>query len=261
MQELTLTNLLALHIRMLAGSYLDGGIERDGSALYVWSAGIPDVTMNFASGIGAGGADWALRAAARRDREAAILTDDRNLAASLRRHPRFEASYPAAWMVLEEPERAMAAALPADLSIVAQAPPQPGFLQVFTQAFPDEAVNAHVARYYATALSAARTAGAQSCEELHTSHFLLSDEAGPAACATIHRLGRAAGLYNVGTHHARQGRGLGSAVVSLAIRHALSRGCEVVFLQCAAGTHLERMYGRLGFRTAISPELMCFGKA
>lgn len=238
------------HLAALTGSLIDGVERGANGAGYAWSRNIPDPTLNFAFGIRtAEQFAWAGAAALGRSREPAFLARDAGEDAALRALFAPAETYPARWMAAQTAR----AAAPEDRTIAVQAGPVPpaGFESVFANLSDVPAVKAHLRRYYLPAFRAA-----QGRPDVVTLHLVLSDESGPAACASLMIRGDLAGLYNVSTRADRQRRGLGAAVTAAALQQARSRGAATVFLQCAAGS-LEAFYARLGFATLHAPFLLC----
>jgi ribosomal protein S18 acetylase RimI-like enzyme len=78
-------------------------------------------------------------------------------------------------------------------------------------------------------------------------HIGLSLNGVCAAIATISIVGRAAGLYFVGTHRDFRRQGLASLVTTCACAEAFTRGADGVFLQTVADSPIEGLYASLGF--------------
>lgn len=242
--------LVSAHLAMLAGSYLTEIISGPGRARYAFSAGIPDVTLNFAVGLGAGDIGWLEETAQSRGRSPAFLTDGEAALGWLSG----ARAYPARWMVAEAAPVARDDLALAGLVLAMTDGPAPdaSFLAVFGACHDGGPIDAHVARYYVPVLAAA-----QPVAGVATRHAVVFDGQDPVACATLHVAGPLAGLYNVGTRHTRQRGGIGLKLTRRLVAEAARLGARHVVLQCAAGTHLERLYGRAGFRTAFSPLLVC----
>ncbi|MDJ1156675.1 GNAT family N-acetyltransferase [Chelatococcus sp. SYSU_G07232] len=244
--------LVAAHLRMLSGSYLPEVVAGPGRAIYAWSAHVPDVTMNFAVRLGPSDVGWLVRMARERARAPALLAAD-EAAARIGEAERATV-YPARWMVAPctRSDNGELPVLGLSASVTEAAAPDPHFFQVFAGCHATEAIDAHVRCFYVPALMASRLPA-----RILSRHFVIFEAGEPVACATLHVEGRLAGLYNVGTLRSHQRRGIGEALARHVVDHAAALGCTHVFLQCAAGTHLERLYARAGFRTAFSPFLVC----
>lgn len=254
MQQPDFNTLLASHIQLLSGCCFSGVDSGSSATQYVWSERIPDVTMNFATHVELNHLDWAIQAARRRNRAPAVLAPDEDAMKRFRRDPRFTEMFPARWMVFTAGDRLCAPPVPSIDLTTSEAPtPQREFMDVFAALFPDDNVNDHVRKYYVPMLNSARPVNGTQ-----TFHFVAFHDRQPVACASIYVQGQFAGLYNVGTIRSHQGRGFGFAITFLAVQRAISLGCDIVFLQCPADTHIERLYERAGFRKAHSPFLMCF---
>ena len=77
-----------------------------------------------------------------------------------------------------------------------------------------------------------------------------------AATTEVLMAGGVAGLYLVATHEAYQRRGLATALVDAAVRHAIDAGAPIVTLQASeAGA---RVYERLGFEVVSQIRLIAF---
>jgi GNAT superfamily N-acetyltransferase len=242
--------LLDSHIRMQTGSYVSGVDSGPDGARYLWSERIPEPSLNLA--VGTEDIGWTMEAAARRGRMPAILAADAAAVERLQATPGFAGAFPTRWMVRPLDRRDLPAP-PGDLS-VHEGPGLPAdALAVSTRLYKDPAHNAIAAELYVPTLERARTG-----EAVQSFHLVLRDGGEPVACASVYVLDGLAGLYNVGTLADRQGEGFGAAVTAAAARQAAACDCDRMFLQCAAGTHVERLYGRLGFRTVASPAIACF---
>ncbi|MFK5595866.1 GNAT family N-acetyltransferase [Methylobacterium sp. HMF5984] len=238
------------HLAALTGSLIDGVERGPNGACYAWSRNITDPTLNFAFGIRTSKEfAWAGAAALGRGRDPAFLARDADEYVALRTLFEPAVTYQARWMAAQTAY----AAASEDVSIAVQVGPVPpaGFESVFAQLSDVPAVKAHLRRYYLPAFRVAR--GRPDVVPLH---LVLSDESGPAACASLMIRGDLAGLYNVSTRADRQRRGLGASITAAALQQARSRGAATVFLQCAAGS-LEAFYERLGFATLHAPFLLC----
>jgi ribosomal protein S18 acetylase RimI-like enzyme len=58
------------------------------------------------------------------------------------------------------------------------------------------------------------------------------------------------GVYNIATHPAARGRGVGTAVTAAAVEAGRSWGCDRVVLQ--ASPMGESLYRKMGFRTVVT---------
>lgn len=74
---------------------------------------------------------------------------------------------------------------------------------------------------------------------------------GPVAVGTLRPLGDTAEIVAVATLPAARRRGLGAAITSALVAHALRHGIETLFLS-AADDDVARVYERLGFRRAAT---------
>lgn len=248
------THRALLHGRFLAGADALG----ESGDLYVWSADIPDPTMNFVvagealSGAPTPAADLdrlieaAPAAAARRDRAPAVLAFPPE---GWTAPPRVEHRYGALWMVLDDAPAPVFSAL----RLSEAAHPGADFAAPFAEAHPDAAIADHVRRHYVAPLG--RPPAKPGVRDLHL--VGRDGDGAPVACATVMVRGEIAGLYNVAVCHDRQGRGYGATIAAAAARRALEMGAGAVFLQCPDGGPVERLYARLGFRRAYVPSLLC----
>src|SRR5690606_30212013 len=146
--------LVSAHLAMLAGSYLTEVISGPGRARYAFSAGIPDVTMNFAVGLGAGHVGWLEETARARGRVPAFLADGEAALGWLAG----ARAYPARWMVAEAAPAARDDLALAGLGLCLTDGPAPdaSFLAVFGACHDGGPIDAHVARYYVPVLAAAQ---------------------------------------------------------------------------------------------------------
>ncbi|MGU3540841.1 GNAT family N-acetyltransferase [Methylobacterium sp. A54F] len=239
--------LLDAHLAMLRGSLVDGVEPGPDGSRYAWSETIPDPTLNFAAGLRTpAAAAFARAAAAAHGRAPAILAEGEEV---LPAPGAATATYPARWMVRRT---AVTAADDPAISRHAGAVPPPAFEAVFRASSDEPLVHEHITRHYVPAL---RRAAAPA--RVAPVHLVLHQAGEPAACASLYRLGRLAGLYNVSTRIDRQRLGLGARITAAAVAEAGRSGAALVFLQCPAGGPVERLYARAGFVTAFSPRLIC----
>ncbi|MGV6875264.1 GNAT family N-acetyltransferase [Pseudochelatococcus sp. B33] len=244
--------LVDAHLAMLAVHYASGVVAGPGRARYVFSDRIPDVTMNFAVGLEAGDIGWLEHIAREHGRAPAFLS----FSHAARDWLDGATAYTACWMVADVAAAAGEMENLEDMGLsfrLTEGPaPDAAFLEVFGACHDGGPIDAHVGQYYVPALAAGRPAAG-----IGTFNAVVSDGGEPVACATLYVAGTLAGLYNVGTRYTRQRGGLGLMIVRRILREASRLGAAQVFLQCAAGTHLERLYGRAGFHPAYAPVLVC----
>lgn len=88
-------------------------------------------------------------------------------------------------------------------------------------------------------------------EGVDVAHFIRKENSVAVAIASIFVHGEYAGLYNVGTVHAKRRMGYGSQISRRAIAFAKSKGVKYVFLQTQADSEVEKMYFKIGFRKSF----------
>jgi hypothetical protein len=242
-----MAGLLDAHIQCQLGCYISEVASGPGTSRYVAAAQIPDTGWNFCiPGTGERrDVDWGLDQARLRKRSAAFFVpsaNDLNLAQS------FDIA-PERWM-LRRPAPLSASKRPPAITrveVIETADPGADFAFVFGRLFDDEDINRHFERYYVPTLRAAITP--ILAKPVHLVAYAGTE---PVACASVYLLGELAGLYNVGTVSTRQKSGIGGWISNEALGHV---GRRSVFLQCEAGTHVEKLYRSLDFEAVATPEI------
>ncbi len=243
--------LLEAHIECQLGCYLSEVVEGPGSSRYLAAAEIPDVGWNFCiPGTGTKiEVDWGVAQARLHGRDAAFLVPN---ARDLESLEVTEAS-PERWMMRPAGPVPLVnkPTLVTRVETVETADPGGDFATVFGRLFHDEDLNSHFRRYYGPTLRAA--AAPLQAKPIHLVAYAGAD---PVACASIYLLDDLAGLYNVGTVAALQGRGVGAWLSCEALKSAAGMP---VFLQCEVGNHVERLYKGVGFSEVFTPEIVTGG--
>jgi GNAT superfamily N-acetyltransferase len=249
MAELDLNAAVQAHLRFQQNCYIDELIILPSGLKYICSHHADDIVWNRAIAPAVDEAERAsgeiIAEAARCGRKpaAAVMTaiDSHRAGAALPKSP-----IPERWMAAVGcPDVTQFKVALQSLDVVSSPQPQPGFIELFGQLYEDEGINDFFKRNYVSALEAARES------EASVRHLLYCSGGNPAACASIYVSGNSAGLYNVGVHPRHQRNGIGSAISLAAMEQAFSLGAETVYLQCAVGTHVERMYSSIGFSESV----------
>lgn len=242
--------LLDAHIAAQRGCYVSGVDVLPDGGRFLWSAHLPEPSLNIA--VDTEDADAIRAAAAARRRMPAVLVPDDAGVQRLAERPGIAAAFPIAWMVRSDLDGAAPEHDGLSLEVTHGHRPSPNFFTVARGLYDDPQVNAAAEAYVAV------LEGADGGADVAPLHLVLRDGSGqPVAGASLYRVGPLAGLYNVGTIAARQRRGLGRAVTRAALALAAEAGAEAVFLQCAAHGTVERLYAGLGFAVAARPALVC----
>lgn len=239
--------LLDAHIQCQLGCYISEVTSGPGASRYIVAAQIPDTGWNFCiPGTGArSDVDWGLEQARLHTRSAAFFAPSAN---DIDLAQPFDVA-PERWMLRRSAPHPTAKrpSIITTVKVVETADPGADFAFVFGRLFDDEDVNRHFERYYVPTLRAATAP--TSATPVHLVAYAGTE---PVACASVYLLGGLAGLYNVGTVASQQRRGIGGWISAEALQHV---GQRSVFLQCEAGTHVERLYRSLDFEAVATPEI------
>lgn len=135
--------------------------------------------------------------------------------------------------------------------------PDERFLQVFDNSYgggtPDSPGYTGLPNEYVEALS-------NCCpkEGATVRHFLGSNNGEPVAIASIFFKPPYAGLYNVGCIHSARRNRFGSDISIAAVNHAITKGCNTIFLQTIADSSVEEMYKKIGFSRKFIAKVLIF---
>ena len=85
-------------------------------------------------------------------------------------------------------------------------------------------------------------------KDVSSFHIILKKQSIPVAVSSIFIYKQFAGLYNVGTLHAKRRNNFGSLVSMLACKFAFDDGASIIFLQTQADSLVEDLYKKIGFK-------------
>ena len=256
-----LGTLVHCHAKMQGGCYFSGADEGPGLSRFLWSEHIPDTVWNFAIDVDDckdEEIDWVHVTAGRRNREAAMLATTEQQVTHLTQRSDYSSASPERWMVCDTSQLAINHADYAGIEIDIQDRPRPQeeFLEIFKELFDDPVLNIHFKKHYVPALQQA-----SAVAHVQQTHFVGSAGGQAVTCASIYVFERNAALYNVGTRTEAQKRGYGRRISLAALDHARTAGCNMFFLQCEVGTHVERLYKRIGFSIVATPSIVVLKNA
>lgn len=131
--------------------------------------------------------------------------------------------------------------------------PSDDYFHVLGNLFEDQAYNDRFRNFYIPTLMEAKLN-----RNVNVRHSVLYVNSEPVSCGSVYISGIYSGLYNVGTKFGYGGRGFGELISHQLTTLALDTGAESVFLQCVIGTHVEKLYGKLGYRSEECPGIVTF---
>ena len=233
------------HLQFQSGCYLDLA-DLTLPAARARSSRITDVGWNYVYAEDPSAAIAALQDAASDMRELFY--------SSLEERERFVKAFPGSsvhqetWLQRRVPIRGASRQARPFSALVAHDGPVPttDFLNVFDGVLADLGVSSDdvvsFQQQYGSSLRSAKAVAGVSVR-----HLVGYVNSNPVACASIYFDSEYACLYNVGTAVHSKNRGYGSSVSALAVDLAFDLGVQQVFLQCASGGYVEKMYRDLGF--------------
>jgi hypothetical protein len=194
---------------------------------------------------------WVIKAAKQANKIPAILFDESQVDAIISRPGKHFEIDRERWMIAaldstkRDPEIAQT-----KFSCSRAVVPSNEYFNVLANLFEDSSINQQFRDQYIPTLQAA--SGRPNVVPLHG---LLTYSGTPVACGSAFVIDDLAGLYNVGTDVRQQKHGFGATISKLLMLEASRQGAKKMFLQCVVGTHVERLYERIGFRSIGLPAI------